>query len=398
MDRTLRTARVAIVHEWLVNYAGSERVVEQLLQVFPEAELFATVDFLPPEERDTFLGGRRAKTTFIQHLPGARAHYRGYLPLMPLAVEQHDLSGYDIVISSSHAVAKGVLTGPDQLHICYCHSPIRYAWDLQHQYLSESGLAEGVPSWLARALLHYMRLWDARTSHGVDVFVANSAFVARRVRKAYGRRAEIIHPPVNVAAFPFQREKQDYYLTASRLVPYKRVPMIVEAFAQRPDRKLVVIGDGPDLPRARQYAAFNVEFKGYQSQAKLRQYMQGAKAFVYAAEEDFGIVLVEAQACGTPVVAYGKGGALENILSLGQADRPTGLFFEEQSPDALNAALDRFEANQAAFRPEACRQHAERFSNERFRSEVRALVQRAWGEKGRAVAPRRAPVPQAVAP
>ena len=193
--------KVAIVHEWLVNYAGSERVVEQMLTCFPEADLFATIDFIPPGERD-FLRGKTPRTTFVQRLPFARKKYQTYLPLMPLAVEQHDLTGYDLVLSSSHAVAKGVLTGPDQLHICYCHSPIRYAWDLQHQYLKESGLNRGLKGRIARWLLHKVRMWDARTGNGVDHFLANSAYIARRVNKVYRREATVIHPPVDVEALP----------------------------------------------------------------------------------------------------------------------------------------------------------------------------------------------------
>jgi glycosyltransferase involved in cell wall biosynthesis len=386
-----RQPRIAIVHEWLATCAGSERVVEQLLQIFPNADLYATVDFLGERERQEFLGGRRPQTTFVQHLPAARKHFRKYLALMPLAVEQHDLSSYDVVISSHHAVAKGVLTGPDQLHISYVHSPIRYAWDLQQQYLSESGLTRGPASWLARAMLHYMRLWDVRTSYGVDTYVANSAFIARRIAKVYGRKAEVIYPPVDSASFSLQSSKEDFYLTASRMVPYKRVPLIVEAFAKTPQRKLVVIGDGPDFAKVQRLAAPNIELKGYQSSAALRSYMQRAKAFVFVAEEDFGITPVEAQACGTPVIAFGKGGVLESVRGLSEsgasassAEGPTGVFCEEQTVQSLHRAIDRFESNPGQFRPQTCRANAERFSNERFRAEIRALVEREWERKARA--------------
>lgn len=370
--------RVAIVHEWLVNYAGSERVVEQLLRVFPEAQLFSVVDFLSEQERKQFLGGRTSKTTFIQKLPGARTKFRNYLPLMPLAVEQHDLSEFDIVISSSHAVAKGVLTGPDTLHISYVHSPIRYAWDLQHQYLAESGLTSGAKGWFAKALLHYMRLWDARTASGVDHFVANSEFIARRIAKVYRREARVIYPPVDTHAFTMQAQKKPFYVTASRMVPYKRVPLIVEAFAGMPDRKLIVLGDGPDLARCKGMVAPNVELLGYQSSEVLRQYLRDARAFLFAAEEDFGITLVEAQACGTPVIALGKGGALETVRDVDSTSHATGVLFSEQTVEEIQQAVLRFEERRDVIAPQACRNNAERFSNERFMREFANFVEHAW--------------------
>src|SRR5215813_11407171 len=229
--------RVAIVHEWLVVYAGSERVLEQILKIFPDADLFAVVDFLPEEHRH-LLGGRKPITTFIQHLPFARKRFRNYLGLMPIAIEQLDLSGYDLVISSSHAVAKGVITGPGQVHISYVHSPVRYAWDLQHEYLREAKLESGLKSILARLTLHYLRLWDLRTINTVDSFVANSSFVAERIRKFYGRDAVVIHPPVDTDAFPLCVEKEGYYFVASRAVPYKRLPLLIEAFNAMPGRQL----------------------------------------------------------------------------------------------------------------------------------------------------------------
>lgn len=370
--------RIAIVHEWLVNYAGSERIVEQLLLMFPNAQLFAVVDFLSDSEREAFLGGRKAKTTFIQHLPGARENFRSYLPLMPLAVEQHDLSRFDIVISSSHAVAKGVLTGPNQLHISYVHSPMRYAWDLQHQYLAESGLATSAKGWLAKAVLHYMRLWDERTAHGVDHFVANSEFIARRIAKVYRREAKVIYPPVDTTHFVMQEKKDSFFVTAQRMVPYKRVPLMVEAFAKMPQHQFVVLGDGPELERARALATPNVKLMGYQSGEMLRSYMQNAKAFVFAAEEDFGITPVEAQACGTPVIAYGRGGALETVRGLGRVDDPTGVFFGDQTVEEICRAVERFEANRSAFSAAACRANAERFSIETFVNALSEFVRQAW--------------------
>ncbi len=373
VGRPAPIGRVAIVHDWLVVYGGSERVLRELIALHPQADLFAIVDFLEDEGRAN-LFGKHAKTSFIQKLPFAKTKYRSYLPLMPLAVEQFDLSDYNLVISSSHAVAKGVLTGPDQRHICYCHSPVRYAWDFQHQYLREGDLTRGLKGALARLVLHYIRLWDTRTAAGVDEFVANSAYIARRIKKVYGREAVVVHPPVEVERFSLRIQKEDFYFTASRLVPYKRVDLIVRAFAAMPTRRLVVIGDGPEMEKIRAMAGANVTLLGYQPHAVLLDYMQRARAFVFAAEEDFGILPVEAQACGTPVIAYGKGGALETVVGLDNVAgaAPTGVFFKEQSVEALVRAVDTYEA--ARIDPVACRDWAEGFGADRFKAGWRNIV------------------------
>lgn len=362
--------RVAIVHDWLPLYGGAERVLEQIIKVYPDADLFSIVDFIPPNERG-FLQYKTVKTSFIQKLPWAKKRYRSYLPLMPFAIEQFDLSEYDLVISSSYAVAKGIITGPDQLHICYCHSPMRYAWDLQGQYLKEGGLNRGVAGIIARVLLHYIRLWDMRTSQGVDHFLANSAFVARRIRKIYAREARVIHPPVDTESFSLLREKEDFYVTVSRMVPYKRMRLIVEAFSAMPDKQLVVIGDGPDMPNIKKVAGPNVTLLGRQPANVVIEYMRRAKAFVFAAQDDFGIVPVEAQACGTPVIAFGKGGATETVLH-----GETGCFFEEQTIAGVQDGVREFE--EMEFDPEIVRRNAERFSAERFRSSFRLFVEGEW--------------------
>ncbi len=368
--------KVAIVHEWIVTYAGSERVLEQILQLYPEADLFCVVDFLPPEERG-FLTNRRIMTTFIQNLPWARKKYRSYLPLMPLAIEQLDLSGYDLIISSSHAVAKGVLTGPDQLHLCYCYSPMRYAWDLQHQYLRESGLERGVRAIAAQYILHRMRLWDMRTVNGVDGFVAISKFIARRIAKVYRRESTVIYPPVDVESFTPAGGREDFFVTASRMVPYKRIDLVVEAFAAMPERRLIVIGDGPEARRIRTKGGPNIQFLGQQPFEVLRDHLRRARAFVFAAEEDFGILPLEAQACGTPVLAYGRGGALETIRDMSESE-PTGIFFREQTVRSLQNAVERFEGEGASITGNACRQNALRFSTEHFRSEMELYVAECW--------------------
>ena len=372
--------RIAIVHDWLVTYAGAERVLEQILLLYPEADLYAVCDFVPEAER-AFLQGRTPRTTFIQRLPWARRKYRGYMPLMPLAIEQLDLSGYDLVISSSHAVAKGVLTGPDQLHVSYVHSPMRYAWDMQHQYLRESGLDRGVKGWLARWMLHRLRQWDLRTANGVDVFLANSDFIARRIWKTYRREATVLYPPVQLDRFTFSPQKDDYYFTVSRLVPYKRIDAIIEEFRTMPGRRLKVAGDGPDRRKLERLAqgAPNIELLGHTSDSDVARLMARARALVFAAEEDFGIVPLEAQASGTAVLAYAKGGAVETVRGLAVHDgAPTGVFFEQQTGEAVAEAVTRFEAHAEAFDPLACRAQAERFSIEHFRTGLRGAVIDAW--------------------
>jgi glycosyltransferase involved in cell wall biosynthesis len=369
--------KVAIVHEWLVTRAGSEKVVEEILRLFPQADLFTLICALPPGQ-DAMIRGRKVTTSFLQNLWGAKTSHRLFMPLMPLAIEQFDLAGYDLIISSSHAVAKGVITGPNQIHISYIHSPMRYAWDLQQTYLAESGLTRGFRSALARLLLHYLRLWDMRTANGPDRMIANSAYIARRIAKVYRRKADVVFPPVDVAAMPFSAAREDFYLAASRMAPYKRMALIVSAFARMPDRKLVVIGDGPELPLVRRLATPNVEVLGYRDDDGLRDHMRRAKAFVFAAEEDFGIMPVEAQACGAPVIAFGRGGALETVLGPDR-ERPTGLFFAAQTEQAIIDAVTRFEAVAGLFKPENCRANAERFSRENFRKAFKAVVDEELG-------------------
>lgn len=365
--------RVAFVHDWLTVIAGAERVLEQMLLVFPQADLYSLVDFLPADQRGPIMH-KQVKTSFIQKLPLSRKKYRSYLPLMPLAIEQFDVHHYDLVISSSHAVAKGVLTTPEQLHLCYCHSPMRYAWDMQHQYLRESKLDKGLKGWAAKIMLHRMRLWDQHAAHRVDHFIANSKFVAKRIQKTYRRESHIIHPPVNTHHFALHEKKESFYLTASRMVPYKKMDLIVEAFSRMPDRKLIVIGEGPDDQKIRRVARHNVTFLGYQTNSVLIEYMQKAKAFIFAAKEDFGIMPLEAQACGTPVIALGQGGLLETIMGIEELE-PTGCFFRHQTIESLIEAVEKFEKLSKEISPRACRENAMRFSAERFREEFKSHVE-----------------------
>jgi glycosyltransferase involved in cell wall biosynthesis len=368
--------RIAIVHEWLESYSGSERGVEQMIECFPDADVFAVCDFLPDTQR-AFLRGKPVKTTFIQRLPFARKRFRWYFSLMPLAIEQLDLSGYDVVLSSNHSVAKGVVTGPGQLHVSYVWSPMRYAWDLQHQYLREGGLEHGLRGAYTRYLLSRMRIWDRSTAAGVDAFVACSSYIAERIRKVYRRDSWLIHPPVDVEGFGFQPEKSDYYLVASRFVPYKRVALVAEAFRAMPNRRLVIVGDGPEREAVHRAAAgaSNIELRGTVSQPEIVRLMQGARAFVFAAEEDFGMVMVEAQACGTPVIAYGRGGACDIVRAAPDSAEPSGLLFATQTTEAIVDAIERFETVESSLTPDNCRRNAMRFTREAFRRELRALVE-----------------------
>lgn len=368
----MQELNVGIVADWFITYAGSEKVVAEFLDVFPEAELYSVVDFLSSENKSHFKN-KNITTTFIQNFPFARKKYQSYLPFMPLAIEQLDVSKHDVILSSSHAVAKGVLTGPDQLHISYIHSPIRYAWDLQHQYLRESNLHKGFKGLLAKWILHNIRIWDCRTSNGVDHFIANSKFIARRIKKVYGRNADVIYPPVDVERFTLNENKEQYYFTASRLVPYKRIDLIVEAFSHMKDKKLVVIGDGPEMNKIKAKATSNIEILGYQSNSVMVDYMRNARAFVFAAEEDFGITPVETQSCGTPVIAYGKGGALETIRPIG-VEKATGVFFYNQDVKSIIDSVNFFEQHSDEIILSDCRLNALKFSEQRFKEEIKEYV------------------------
>ncbi len=360
--------RVALVHDWLVTLAGAEKVLESIYELY-NSPIYTLVK---NEEKlkNSIFEKADIRTSFIQKLPKAKTKYRSYLPFFPLAIEQFDLSDYDVILSSSHAVAKGILTNANQLHICYCHTPIRYAWDLYHSYLKESKLTEGIKSFIARLILHYIRIWDYTTSNRVDYFVANSNYIAKRIKRVYGRDSVVIYPPVDVDKFEVYTNKEEFYLTASRMVPYKKMDLVVDAFSRLPDKKLIVIGDGPDYSKIKKKAGKNVEILGYQPFEVLKSYMQRAKAFVFAAEEDFGIIPVEAQACGTPVIAYGKGGAAETVI-----DGKTGLLFKKQTVDSLIEAINKFEKHQDIFDPIEIRRNAERFDKQRFKSEFKRFVE-----------------------
>lgn len=367
--------KVAIVQEWLVTVGGSDKVVKAILDVFPDADIYTLV---AKKEVCDELGipWEKVHTSFIQKMPLGTKKHRAYLPLFPFAIEQFDLRGYDVVISSSHCVAKGVLTKADQLHICYCHSPIRYCWDMYNEYLEESHLDKGFKSWLVRLMLHPIRQFDAIAGSRVDYYISNSDYVGQRIRKTYRRKATTIHPNIDISNFELCNDKQEYYLASSRLVAYKKIDTIIEAFNQMPDKKLVVIGGGPNLEAYRKLAKDNVTVMGYQPFDVLKDKMQHAKAFVFAADEDFGMIPIEAQSCGTPVIAYGHGGSLETVNG-----GKTGLFFNEQTPEAIVEAVNKFESmGSQPFAPGDCRQWAEGFSEERFKREIKEFVEEKYEE------------------
>ena len=362
--------KTAIVHDWFAGYAGSERVVESLTNIWKDADVFVLFNFLNEEEQKIVVKNKIPNTSFLQNWRYVRKNHRKFLPIFPYAIEQFDLSEYDLIISSSHAVAKGVLTNSNQLHINYCHTPIRYAWDLTHQYLRESNLTTGLKGIFAKAILHYIRIWDASSSNRVDYYIANSKYIAKRISKIYKRDAAVIYPPVDTEKFPLELNKEEYYLTASRLVLYKRIDIIAEAFSKMPDKKLIIIGDGPEEKKIKSKAASNIEFIGYQPGEKLKSYMQKAKAFVFAAEEDFGIIMIEALSSGTPVIAFNKGGASETIIK-----NETGILFNEQKPENIIEAVKEFEKTQDKFNPNSLSKYAKQFDRKIFEEKMKNFVE-----------------------
>lgn len=363
----------ALINDWYYVNGGAEKVIHSINSIWDDFDHYALIDFLKEDDRAFILNGKKAKTSFIQKIPTAKQNHRKFLQLFPIAIEQFDLSDYDLILSSSSAVAKGVKTLKEQLHICYCHSPMRYVWDLQEQYLQDAGLDKGLKGIYAKYVLNKIKKWDIENSKNVDFFIANSNYVAARIKRIYDREATVIYPPVDVDFFQLEEQKQDYYFTASRLVAYKKVQLIVETFDELPHLKLIVAGDGPEFQKLKKLAKNNIEFVGFVDYEKLKIFLQKAKAFVFAAEEDFGIIPVEAQACGTPVIAFAKGGALETII-----ENETGIFFEAQSKQKLKEAIFTFERTE--FNPKKIREHAIKFSKQRFENEMKTFVESKFKE------------------
>ena len=358
----------ALVHDWYYTNGGAEKVIHSLTNIWNDFEHYALIDFLTEKDRNYILKGSNTTTSFIQKLPTTKSNHRKFLQLFPFAIEQFDLTDFDIIISSSASIAKGVLTNQDQLHICYCHSPMRYAWDLYFDYLKDKKLHYGIKGLYARRVLHKLRTWDVASSQRVDHFVANSKFIAKRIKKIYNRDATVIYPPVDVQDFSLETNKEDFYVTASRFVSYKKIDLIVRAFNQMPHKRLKVIGDGPDFQKIKDLAKDNVQILGALDKKELIKNIQKAKAFVYAANEDFGILPVEAQSCGTPVIAYRKGGLVETVV-----EGETGVFFENQNEYDIVKAVKSFE--EMEFDYIKVRKNAERFNRGRFEKEFKDFVE-----------------------
>jgi len=368
--------RIAVIHDWLITAGGSEKVLRELLYLLRnhDTELFTLMDFLSDEDRERFIFGKQSHTSFLQHIPGIKEKYKYFFPLFPRAIRSLKTEGFDVIISSSHSVAKSVQKHPGQIHISYCHTPMRYLWDMRQQYMSDYGLNKGWKRWIAKPLMQNIRNWDFVTSSDVDFFIANSKYIQIRIKNNYHRDSTVIYPPVNTDFFvPFDK-KESYYVTASRLVPYKRIDLIARAFSEMPDKKLIIIGDGPAWKEIKSFSAPNIEMIKYDTNEVLRYYLQRAKAFVFAAEEDFGITPVEAMACATPVIAFGKGGVLETVQ-----DETTGIFFHHQTVKSIVDAVYRFENQQSTFEPDKIRQQALKFNRQRFHEEMAAFLQKHAG-------------------
>jgi glycosyltransferase involved in cell wall biosynthesis len=362
--------KIAIVHDWCPSFRGGERVLAELCAIFPGAQVFTLFDFLPQDVKDSYFPGVTFHTSVANRLPWVENYYRGLFAVCPFLIEQFDVTGFDAVISSSAAFARGVITRPDQPHLSYIHSPVRYAWDEQFSYLAQARLGYGPKGLAYRWLLHRLRTWDVRTAHGPDLMLANSSYVRARIHRIYGRDARVIFPPVALNELTYRGEKQDYYITASFLAPYKRTDLVIEAFNKMPSRRLVVVGDGQQSAKLRALARSNVKFAGFLARKDYVEAVAGARALVFAGCEDFGIALAEAQACGTPLIAFGRGGACDIVRQLGRAERPTGILFREQTVASIQRAVNDFETHRDLLRSEACRDNAERFSTERFRQEI----------------------------
>jgi len=374
----LSKLRVAIVHYWFVGWAGGEQVVEALAEIFPQADLFALV--ADPKTMRPSLSNHRLTTSFLQHFPGARKFHRHFIFLHPIALEQFDLSEYDLVISSESGPSKGVITSPRTCHICYCHSPMRYIWDMHGEYTKRMGPLVRSAFKLSA---HYLRLWDYATAGRVDYFVANSRFVASRIRKIYGRESTVIHPPVDAVSASMSSTKGDYYLGIGRLVDYKHFDLAVEA-CRNLGRKLRIIGAGPQKKSLQRVAGPTIEFTGHVDRDELKASLAGCRAFLFPAEEDFGIAAVEAQSYGKPVIAFGSGGGLETVRAGFTGDSSiagqTGIFFPTQTVESLTEAILDFESREAEFDPAQIRAHALQFDRGVFQRKMKEFIASSWSE------------------
>jgi glycosyltransferase involved in cell wall biosynthesis len=362
--------KIAFVCDWLTGMRGGEKCLKAMCQVYPQADIFTVVYY--PENFSGQFEKHRVHTSFIQKLPGNARTFRRWLPLFPKAVESFDLTGYEGVLSFSHCVAKGVKVPSGIPHICYCHTPMRYAWDMRDDYISGMNPLKRKAVSL---LLDRLQKWDRSVSSRVDRFITNSQHVRQRIKDCYDRDAKVIHPPVDIERFSVSSSHDDYYLVLSAMVPYKRIDLAVQAFNQN-GKRLVIAGGGPDFHRLRAMAKQNVEFVPSPDDTRVECLYAGCRALIFPGAEDFGIVPLEAQASGKPVIAYGRGGALETVIGMDDSDTaPTGIFFHHQTIADLQAAIDRFEESEALFTPQNCRRNAERFNCSRFKSEMTAFIQ-----------------------
>ena len=364
--------KVAIVHDWFNDEGGAEKVVREIIACFPDADIYCLFDFFDKEQHAKYLSGKSTKKSFIQNIPFAKKFYRFLFPLFPFAIESINLSGYDIIISSSFCVAKGILKTEQQLHICYCHSPVRYAWDLRNDYLAV------VNGKLRKKIFNYfldrLKKWDIESSKRVDYFIANSNNVKKRILENYARDSVVIYPPVNITAFILTPDKSNYYFTVARLVAYKKTELIVRAFGKMPHLLLEVGGTGPNLGKLQRMATPNVKMLGYINSQTKKGKIARAKAFLGAANEDFGITMVEAQACGTPVIVPNMGGYSETVLET------TGLFYKKQNVEEIIEAVSKFESQQRKFKAEDFQNNIERFNIPRFRSEFLSFVNEKYSQ------------------
>jgi len=364
--------KIAVIHDWLPLFSGAEQVVAQIMRTVGPSDLYTLFDFLSAEDRSR-IGAKRIITSYLNKLPLCQKYYRWTFPFCPTAIESFDLSNYDLVLSSSAAFSKGVIVHPHQRHISYIHTSVRYAWDQTFEYLDQTPLSRPPLGMLLQLLLHNLRVWDTRTANGPDVLLANSSMVKRRIEQVYGRQAIVLPPPVDIESFPLCDDKDDYFVVASRLVPYKRIDIVVDAFTQMRKRRLLVVGDGPEMARLKSRAGSNVVFTGHIPRSELVEMIRRAKAFIFASCEDFGIVMAEAQAAGTPVLAFHRGGA-RDIVVTSENGPPTGMLFTDQSAEAVKDAVDRFCESYKAFSPQTCSSNAERFSAQNFRARLTKII------------------------
>ena len=364
--------KIALVHDWFNDIGGAEKVVREMLLCYPDADVFSLIDFYDEKKRAKYLLGKKSKTSFIQYIPFSKKWYRFLFPFFPQAIESLDLSAYDVIISSSSSVAKGVKKSKSQLHICYCHSPVRYAWDLREDYLSV--MKNSVSKSLFNYFLNRLQKWDLQANSQVDFFIANSENVKNRIRNNYNRDSTVIYPPVDVSSFEVTTQKENYYFTVSRLVAYKKTEQIIKAFAKFPHLKLVVAGDGPNRRKLKNIATSNVKILGYIPTEILKEKIKYAKAFIANANEDFGITVVEAQSCGTPIIVPYLGGYKETV------NEKTGQFFEKQSVKDIEVAIEQFESQKKDYKKEDFLDNVQRFDRRRFQIEYKEFIEKSYKE------------------